>query len=74
MAYQKTTWVDGQTPITAQALNNMENGISASATSASPTFSGTITLPYNAVIRIYTSASAYIDIQVKDLAKIVIDN
>ena len=27
MAYQKTTWIDHVTPITAERLNNMEGGI-----------------------------------------------
>lgn len=31
MAYTKTTWVDGQTPVNAQNMNNIENGIKANA-------------------------------------------
>lgn len=34
MAYTKTTWVDGTTPLNATNFNKMENGIDAVTTSA----------------------------------------
>lgn len=42
MSYQKTTWVNGQTPINADNLNKIEEGIAANSpvllwTNASPT-------------------------------------
>ena len=31
MAYEKNTWIDNETPITAEKLNKMEQGIEAAA-------------------------------------------
>lgn len=67
MAYTRTTWVDGSAPaINATNLNNIEQGIvdldTGKAPLASPTFTGTVTLPSTTSIgNVSSTELGYVD-------------
>ena len=54
MSYQRTTWVNGQTPINADNLNNIENGIGLSYG-----LTGGIAIPKNSDLDNYKTVGNY---------------